>query len=198
VQGCIDLLDGHDTDDGLIGALGGPVAEYVLSGRAGSRNGYWPRVWVARGLLHTPGGLGIVETTTILLLKSFGVASDLALEAVIGWRLINFWLPIPVDAGCYISLQAELGAERISRRKALAAMAAEARPAEGRDLDAKDGNAKNVVRPLTSALSPVERSGDGRQDPGTDDGIQQTCLTRCEARRRGRSRDDSEWADGRS
>jgi hypothetical protein len=151
VQGCIDLLDGHDTDDGLIGALGGPVAEYVLSGRAGSRNGYWPRVWVARGLLHTPGGLGIVETTTILLLKSFGVASDVALEAVIGWRLINFWLPIPVDAGCYISLQAELGAERISRRKALAAMAAEARPAEGRDLDAKDGNAKDVVGPITPA-----------------------------------------------
>jgi uncharacterized protein (TIRG00374 family) len=99
----------------------------------------------------TPGGLGIVETTTILLLKSFGVASDVALEAVIGWRLINFWLPIPLGAGCYISLQAELGAKRISRRKALAAMAAEARPAEGRDLDAKDGNAKDVVGPITPA-----------------------------------------------
>jgi hypothetical protein len=82
-------------------------------------------------------------------------------EAVIGWRLINFWLPIPVGAGCYISLQAELGAERISRRKALAAMAAEARPAEGRDLDAKDGNAKDVVGPITPAPLRGEGSGDG-------------------------------------
>jgi uncharacterized protein (TIRG00374 family) len=62
----------------------------------------------------TPGGLGVVEATTILLLKSFGVPGDVALEAVIGWRLINFWLPIPVGAGCYVSLRAALGAERPS------------------------------------------------------------------------------------
>ncbi len=59
----------------------------------------------------TPGGLGIVEATTILLLKSFGVAGDVALEAVIGWRLINFWLPIPVGAGCYVSLRGALGSQ---------------------------------------------------------------------------------------
>jgi HEAT repeats len=52
VTGCIGLLDGADTDDGLIIALGGPPAEIVLSGREGGRGGYWPRVWAARGLLH--------------------------------------------------------------------------------------------------------------------------------------------------
>ena len=77
----------------------------------------------------TPGGLGVVEATTILLLKSFGVSYPIALEAVIGWRLLNFWLPIPVGAGCYISLRAQLGAERVGRREALASMAAEARVA---------------------------------------------------------------------
>ena len=113
----------------------------------------------------TPGGLGVVETTTILLLKSFGVAGDVALEAVIGWRLINFWLPIPIGAGCYISLRAQLGAERIGRRKALAAMAAEARSTEGPELDATD-----VVGPRPSSPPPAEGSGDGPQDPGTDGG----------------------------
>lgn len=52
VFGCIDLLEGREVDDGLVVALGGPVAEYVLTGREGGKGGYWPRVWAARGLLH--------------------------------------------------------------------------------------------------------------------------------------------------
>jgi hypothetical protein len=52
VSGCIDLLEGREVDDGLILALGGPPAEYVLSGHEGGREGYWPRVWAARDLLH--------------------------------------------------------------------------------------------------------------------------------------------------
>jgi len=51
VTGCIGLLEGAETDDGLIIALGGPAAQTVLSGREGGRGGYWPRVWAARGLL---------------------------------------------------------------------------------------------------------------------------------------------------
>jgi hypothetical protein len=50
--GCIALLEGHEVDDGLVLALGGMPAEYVLSGREGGKDGYWPRVWAARGLLH--------------------------------------------------------------------------------------------------------------------------------------------------
>jgi len=52
VSGCIDLLERREVDDGLILALGGPPAEYVLSGHEGGREEYWPRVWAARGLLH--------------------------------------------------------------------------------------------------------------------------------------------------
>jgi HEAT repeat protein len=51
-SGCIGLLDGREADDGLIRALGGAPAEYVLTGREGGKDGYWPRVWAARGLLH--------------------------------------------------------------------------------------------------------------------------------------------------
>jgi hypothetical protein len=53
VSGCIDLLQSNpDVDDSLVLALGGPPAEYVLGGGEGGKNGYWPRVWAARGLLH--------------------------------------------------------------------------------------------------------------------------------------------------
>jgi HEAT repeats len=54
VSGCIALLEGRggDVDDALVLALGGPAAELVLGGREGGRDGYWPRVWAARGLLY--------------------------------------------------------------------------------------------------------------------------------------------------
>ena len=47
---------------------------------------------------------------------------------VIGWRLVNFWLPIPVGAGCYISLR---GSRQVGPRRtwpcALRTMTNEAR-----------------------------------------------------------------------
>jgi hypothetical protein len=52
VSGCVDLLAGGEADDALLLALGGPHAELVLHGRAGGRQGYWPRVWAARALLY--------------------------------------------------------------------------------------------------------------------------------------------------
>jgi len=52
VAGCIALLEGQEVDDGLVLALGGTPAKYVLSGHEGGKDGYWPRVWAARGLLH--------------------------------------------------------------------------------------------------------------------------------------------------
>jgi hypothetical protein len=55
-SGCIDLLEGREADARLILALGGAPAEYVLSGHEGGKNGYWPRVWAARGLLHAWDG----------------------------------------------------------------------------------------------------------------------------------------------
>lgn len=45
-----------------------------------------------------PGGLGVIEASAVTLLVSFGTAGDVATLAVLGWRLVNFWLPIPVGA----------------------------------------------------------------------------------------------------
>ncbi len=50
--GCIALLEGREADDGLVRVLGGAPADYVLGGHEDGKEGYWPRVWAARGLLH--------------------------------------------------------------------------------------------------------------------------------------------------
>ena len=52
-----------------------------------------------------PAGLGIIEATTASLLVEFGVPAAVATLGVLGWRLINFWLPIPVGAASYVSLR---------------------------------------------------------------------------------------------
>ncbi|MGA8428023.1 MAG: HEAT repeat domain-containing protein [Candidatus Dormiibacterota bacterium] len=52
VSGCIQILEGGESDDALMLALGGPHARLVLAGREGGRAGYWPRVWAMRGLLY--------------------------------------------------------------------------------------------------------------------------------------------------
>jgi uncharacterized protein (TIRG00374 family) len=52
----------------------------------------------------TPGGIGVVEGVGTGFLVSFHVPLGIALAAVFGWRLFNFWLPIPIGGGCYVSL----------------------------------------------------------------------------------------------
>lgn len=52
VRDCIAILNHQAIDDHFLRVLGGPAAESVLEGRDGGVDGYWPRVWAARGLLH--------------------------------------------------------------------------------------------------------------------------------------------------
>ncbi|HZL65015.1 MAG TPA: flippase-like domain-containing protein [Thermoleophilia bacterium] len=53
----------------------------------------------------TPGGLGAVEGVLIGLLVGFGLAPGAAVAVVLVYRLINFWLPIPVGLLTYLSLR---------------------------------------------------------------------------------------------
>lgn len=53
----------------------------------------------------TPGGLGIVEGVLIPTLHGFGVAKPVAALGVLSYRLVNFWLPIPIGFGAYLSLR---------------------------------------------------------------------------------------------
>jgi uncharacterized protein (TIRG00374 family) len=69
-------------------------------------------VLVAYGLANilaviplTPGGLGVIELTTVSVLTGFGVPAGEATAGVLCWRLVNFWLPIPFGGAAYLSLR---------------------------------------------------------------------------------------------
>ena len=53
----------------------------------------------------TPGGLGVVEGVLITTLVGFGVPHGQAILAVLAYRLVNFWLPIPIGGVAYTGLQ---------------------------------------------------------------------------------------------
>jgi len=53
----------------------------------------------------TPGGLGLVEGAMIPLLIGLGTGQSVAVLGVLTWRLVSFWLPIPLGAVAYASLR---------------------------------------------------------------------------------------------
>jgi uncharacterized protein (TIRG00374 family) len=68
----------------------------------------------------TPGGLGVVEAVMTSTLVGFGTPRGIAVLGVIGYRLVNFWLPIPVGALSYVSIRAR-GASRDRKAQELEA-----------------------------------------------------------------------------
>jgi hypothetical protein len=67
VHDCVAILNGRAAADDFLRVIGGPSAEVVLDGQAGGLDGYWPRVWAARGLLHVWDDVAtdaIIDATT--------------------------------------------------------------------------------------------------------------------------------------
>jgi uncharacterized protein (TIRG00374 family) len=64
----------------------------------------------------TPAGLGIVEGVLITTLVGFGVPHSQAILAVLAYRLVNFWIPIPLGGAAYASLQWRRPAEVTSAK----------------------------------------------------------------------------------
>lgn len=50
VAACVDLLAGREVDGHIVHALGGPPAQWAVTGGAPGPD-YWLRVWALRGLL---------------------------------------------------------------------------------------------------------------------------------------------------
>ena len=94
----------------------------------------------------TPGGLGIIDTVTPVLLIGFGLTRSVATLGVLGWRLVNFWLPIPTGALAYVSLKVPRSASLRSLRRALS------------DLTARDAHADR--QPAQAAEDEAERQDD--------------------------------------
>lgn len=53
----------------------------------------------------TPGGVGLVEGVMVPALLGFGVPHSAALLGVIGWRVFEYWLPIPAGGIAYATLR---------------------------------------------------------------------------------------------
>jgi uncharacterized protein (TIRG00374 family) len=53
----------------------------------------------------TPGGLGVVEATLIVALVGFGTPRGVAGLGVATYRLVSYWVPIPLGAASYLSLR---------------------------------------------------------------------------------------------
>ena len=76
----------------------GPVGLLVAYGLAN----------VAAALPLTPGGLGIVEGILVPTLVAFSTPPSVALLGVLAFRLMSFWLPIPLGFACYARLEWQL------------------------------------------------------------------------------------------
>ena len=68
----------------------------------------------------SPAGLGVIDSVTPVLLVSFGLTRSVATLGVLGWRLVNFWLPIPAGAAAYAWLKAPPGAGLTAVRRTMA------------------------------------------------------------------------------
>jgi uncharacterized protein (TIRG00374 family) len=83
--------------------------------------------YVLAAIPVTPGGLGIVEGVLVPSLVGFGATRAVAIVAVVSYRLVNFWLPIPVGVAAYLSLRSSSGRGTTKRRQELGRAVAEAR-----------------------------------------------------------------------
>jgi putative heme transporter len=52
----------------------------------------------------TPGGIGVIDTILVSMLAVFGTRKEVTL-AVAAYRLVAYWLPIPLGAGAYFTLR---------------------------------------------------------------------------------------------
>jgi uncharacterized protein (TIRG00374 family) len=63
----------------------------------------------------TPGGLGFVESGLTTLLVLIGVSADQAVVATLLYRLIAFWMPIPLGALAWTGWRINLHLRRHTR-----------------------------------------------------------------------------------
>jgi uncharacterized protein (TIRG00374 family) len=59
----------------------------------------------ASALPITPGGLGVAEVTLVAITAGFGAPRPTAVLAVLGYRLVNYWLPLLPGAVAYLRLR---------------------------------------------------------------------------------------------
>src|ERR1700759_682827 len=147
----------------FIAAFGGLVNPVELFAAYGVAN-------VAGALPVTPAGLGVVDSVTPLLLVSFGLTRNVATLGVLGWRLVNFWLPIPAGALAYASLKVPRGAGLRAMPHAVSGMMSRGGPDDGTSGHSDD---RSADRTATEGKPEAEDSGrpagsGAEADPATE------------------------------
>ena len=66
---------------------------------------------IASAIPLTPGGLGVIEVTLVAITAGFGAPRAMAVLAVLGYRIVNYWLPLPPGAIAYLRLRLRPGAD---------------------------------------------------------------------------------------
>jgi uncharacterized protein (TIRG00374 family) len=62
---------------------------------------------VAATIPISPGGLGVVESSMVPLLVGFGTAPSVAVLGVLCWRVVTYWLPLPIGGVAYLGIAVE-------------------------------------------------------------------------------------------
>src|SRR5215469_8327591 len=63
---------------------------------------------IAAAIPVTPGGLGVIEVTLVAITVGFGAPRATAVLAVLGYRVVNYWLPLLPGAVAYLRLRLTL------------------------------------------------------------------------------------------
>lgn len=117
----------------------------------------------ASALPITPGGLGVAEVTMVAITVGFGAPRPTAVLAVLGYRIVNYWLPLVPGAAAYIRLR--LSPNEPTRQGLRCRAARPAKPDPGASVVASSASACSA--PGSSATGSgagarkTPRSGDG-------------------------------------
>jgi uncharacterized protein (TIRG00374 family) len=60
---------------------------------------------VLAALPLTPAGLGVIEASLTAIMVAYGAPARVAVPAVLGYRIVNYWLPLPVGGAAYAHLR---------------------------------------------------------------------------------------------
>jgi uncharacterized protein (TIRG00374 family) len=71
---------------------------------------------IASAIPLTPGGLGVVEVTLVAISVGFGSPRATAVLAVLGYRVVNYWLPLIPGGVAYLRLRLKPGDKNSSER----------------------------------------------------------------------------------
>ncbi len=116
---------------------------------------------VAGALPITPGGLGVVDSIAPALLVGFGVPGAEATLGVLGWRVVNFWLPIPTGALAFVSLKVKPDLRMSAIRSGLTSLLTFSRP--------QDATADEAPAEPAGAGAPAAGPGAPVAEPGEPD-----------------------------